>query len=195
MGRPDLVWLAFLAYAFCVLLSVSVGMHTEAQRIGWKGPQRSSMGWWREELDRHIDYAARRVSPSLTAQKPPRFPIKHPALILGAGVNIPLLFELYGGGRNNAVFLAALLATPAVMYMNVKTLGPTLLRLLLLSKLETEVGYRFQNADYEQIQELRRGFFLARWLMKDYKPPRPRGDAEISAAPFRKEVQNRKRRR
>jgi hypothetical protein len=87
------------------------------------------------------------------------------------GVNIPLLFQIYGGGRNNAIFLAVPLMTVTFTYINLKIFGPGLTRIFLLRKIEKEQGYRFQNADYEKIQELRRGFFLSRWLMKDYRPP------------------------
>ena len=192
-GRSDLKFLAFLMHMFCVLLSVLGGMYQEARCLGWRPGV--AVGWWREELNQHVDYDRQLVSPSLTKQPSSRFDSAKPYLILGLGLNIPLLFALYGGGRANAAYLAAPLGTMAAIYLNVRYLGPPLLRLLLLRKLEKEVGYRFQNADYEQIQELRRSFFLARWLMKDYRPPMPCVDAESSVTPSRQEAKKRKRRR
>jgi hypothetical protein len=54
-------------------------------------------------------------------------------------------------------------------YMNVKVVGPKIACLYLLRKYEKQTGRRFVNADYEKIQDLRRRFFLSRWLMKDYR--------------------------
>jgi hypothetical protein len=170
-NHVELRWLAFFTNAVCIVLSLLVGAVREAKALGgWRGNPTSV---WRERIERYIDYSKRQVSPSLTGDKANYKEIKHPYIIIGVGVaNIPLLFELYGGGRANAIFLAAPLSMLAFSYLNLKTLGPAFARLLLLRRIEKEVGYRFQNADYEQIQELRRGFFLSRWLMKDYRPPK-----------------------
>ncbi|HPL97966.1 MAG: hypothetical protein WAP08_08505 [Smithellaceae bacterium] len=167
-GRPDVRWFAFNTNAFCMLLTIAMGMLLEARALGLlEGRNR-----WREEIDKYIDYSKSQVQPELTT-KPHAVSIKDTFWIAAVGItNIPLLFELYGGGRANAIFLAAPLSIITFSYLNIKTFGPALVRILLLRKIEKEVGYRFQNADYEQIQELRRGFFLSRWLMKDYRPPK-----------------------
>jgi hypothetical protein len=54
-------------------------------------------------------------------------------------------------------------------YINIKTSGPQLAILYVLLKHEIKTKRRFVNADYEEIQNLRRTFFLSRWLMKDYQ--------------------------
>lgn len=64
--------------------------------------------------------------------------------------------------------------------LNLKQFGPAFLRLLLVRRLEKEAGRPFVNADYEQIQELRRTFFLSRWLMRDYVEKKE--SASISSA-------------
>ena len=193
-GRPELHWIAVAANTLCVSLALLSGMYLDARRMGWRRARIT--GGWRAEIEKHIDYTAHQVFTSLTAQKPPRYKFKHPFWIVAiGGANIPLLFELYGGGRPNAILFAAPLVTVTVIYTNVATFGPTLLRILLLRRLEKEVGYRFQNADYEQIQELRRGFFLAKWLMKDYRPPqsRPVGDTPTAKVPRKEQKRNHRR--
>ncbi|MDY0096681.1 MAG: hypothetical protein RBT80_28610 [Candidatus Vecturithrix sp.] len=166
--RSDLRILALSVNVLFLACALLAGMYFEAKGLNFFG----GANHWREEIDKYINYPKHEVSPSLTGDTANYREIKHPYILLGIGIaNVPLLFELYGGGKVNAIFLAAPGMTLILSYLNFRTIGPALTRLLLLRRIEKEVGYRFQNADYEQIQELRRGFFLARWLMKDYRPP------------------------
>ncbi|WP_207005619.1 hypothetical protein [Trinickia mobilis] len=84
--------------------------------------------------------------------------------------NIPLLFKIYTGSRNNMVFFLMPLMIGVSAYINVKSVGPHLAYLYMLRKYEKKTGRCFMNADYEEFQKLRRTFFLSRWLMKDYRP-------------------------
>jgi len=165
-GRPDLRWFAFNTNALCMVLAFMIGMLVEARRLGVLTKEDG----WRREIEKCLNYSKRTVMPAST-ENPGKINYNDAIWIgvIGA-VNIPLLFQIYGGGRDNAIFLAAPLGIIAASYLNLKTIGPALLRILLLRKIEKEQGFRFQNADYEKIQELRRGFFLAHWLMKDYRP-------------------------
>lgn len=166
-GRPDLRWFAFSTNAACVILALLIGILQEAARLGLlKGENR-----WRENIGKYLDFSKRLVDPALTTKADRPTSMDAISITAGIGVNIPLLFQIYGGGRDNAIFLAAPLLTLTFFYLNYKTFGPGLTRIFLLRKIEKEQGYRFQNADYEKIQELRRGFFLSRWLMKDYQLP------------------------
>jgi hypothetical protein len=166
-GSSDLRWFAFNTNVGCVVLSLLIGMLLEARRLGLlKSEYR-----WREEIGKHLNLLKRQVSPTLTTKPSKMNSADIIWLTAGIGVNIPLLFQLYGGGRDYAVFFAAPLLTLTLFYINLKIFGPGFVRIYLLRKIEKENGYRFQNADYEQIQELRRSFFLARWLMKDYRLP------------------------
>jgi len=167
-GRPDLRWLAFGTNAVCLTLSLLSCIYWEAKAVRFWG----GTGSWREEIDKYIDYSYHLINPLLTDSYKPKVTFKHPIIIAMVGTaNIPLLFEIYGGSKANAIFFVAPLGMAVFPFVNFKIVGPALTRLLLLRKIEKEVGYRFQNADYEQIQEMRRGFFLAKWLMKDYRPP------------------------
>lgn len=174
-GSSDLRYFAFNTNLACVVLSLLIGLLLEARRLGLLKRENR----WREEIGKHLNFLKRHVCPTLTTKPSNTNSADRIWLIAGIGVNIPLLFQLYGGGRDYAVFFAAPLLTLTLFYINLKIFGPGFVRLFLLRKIEKEQGYRFQNADYEQIQELRRGFFLARWLMKDYRPP-------ISATVFAK---------
>jgi hypothetical protein len=166
-GRIDLRWFSFNTNVVCLLLALFIGMFLEAKRLGLFNREDR----WRGEIEKHLDYSKRTVMPASTTN-PSKMSYKD-AIWIGAigAVNIPLFFQIYGGGRDNAIFLVAPLAILASSYMNFKTFGPGLTRIFLLRKIEKEQGYRFQNADYAKIQELRRGFILSRWLMKDYRPP------------------------
>ncbi len=184
-GIPELRWFAFNTNMACVILTLLIGMYLESVRLEvWRKTNR-----WREQIEKYIDYTKHQVNPALTT-KPHKTNYRDMLwLVLPLTANIPLIFELYGGGKVNAVFFAAPLGIVTFSYFNLRTFGPALTRLLLLRKIEKEVGYRFQNADYEQIQEMRRGFFLAKWLMKDDRPPIT---ADTQAPPEFKKKQKRK---
>jgi hypothetical protein len=169
-GRAHLGWMAVYTNSFVLLFTLLGGMVREAKALDLWGGNKPNL--WKEELAKYLDYSNHLVSPLLTTDSPLTARSKvitSPMWIVSVGsANIPLLFELYAGGRINAVFLAAPVLTGVLAYLNLKTLGPGLVRLLLLRKLEKSIGRKFINADLEQIQQLRRGFFLARWLMKNF---------------------------
>lgn len=187
-GRPDLRWFAFNANAVCIALTFVASIILTARDMGvWDGTNN-----WRQKIEKYIDYSKRQVSPKLTSDTVNYKKVKYPYLIIGAGIgSIPLLFQIYTGNRQNAIFLAPL-STLAVSYMSLKTFGPAHVRIYLLRKIEKEQGYRFQNADYEKIQELRRGFFLAKWLMKDYRPPQIQACSENNGLSKRQKNKKRK---
>jgi len=166
-GRPDLRWFAFSTNLAGMTFTLLIGILREAGRLGLLyGKNR-----WREEIGKYLDFSKRLVDPALTTKVDSPTSMSTISMAAALGVNIPLLFQIYGGGRDNAIFLAVPLMALTYSYINCKTFGPGITRIFLLRKIEKEQGYRFQNADYEKIQELRRSFFMARWLMKDYQPP------------------------
>lgn len=168
-GKADLRWHAFLANGLLVTLSIVGGMYREARRLEYWKKEDPSL--WKIKLGKYVDYAAHRIVPSkendLRAEGD-KWTRYGPIIAMAGQANMVLLFELYGGGRNNAVFIGVPLLAGVLTYLNLKQFGPAFMRLLLVRKLEKEAGRPFVNADYEQIQELRRTFFLSRWLMKDY---------------------------
>jgi hypothetical protein len=185
-GRPDLKWFAFYSFALSMVITLIGGMYNEAKAL--KLSRTDQLDEWKEKLKKHIDFSNRLVRPSLTVD-----PLSltegqgaSSSMWIGAAlsVNIPLLFEIYGDGRYNAIFFVIPLMMGTFAYLHITLIGPGLMRLLLLRKLEKSVGYRFINADLEQIQELRRTFFLSRWLMKDYvKPPTAASAVQANLTP------------
>jgi len=178
-GHPNLCWIAFYTNSLIILLSLLAGAVREARKFElWGdvgGTDKSDR--WKLELEKYIDYTKHQVHPAVIDASPSskkKSSLKSSFWIVAiGGANIPLLFDIYGGGRNNVMFFAAPLMTAVFVYINIKSFGPGGLRLWLLRKLEKAAGCRFINADYEQIQALRRTFFLSRWLMKDYAAPQP----------------------
>ncbi len=173
LGRSDLGWLAFGSSVFCLVLTLFGGMHREAKALHLFDKTKSE--YWKDALKKHFEFEQYIVKPSLTSQmrdiKDGEMQTTYVWIVASASVNIPLLFEIHGGGKYNAIFLVLLIMLGTFMYVNIKNLGPGLLRLVVLRKLEKSLGYHFINADLEQIQELRRTFYLSRWLMKDYVKP------------------------
>ncbi|MEQ1935778.1 MAG: hypothetical protein ABL962_18125 [Fimbriimonadaceae bacterium] len=170
-GRSDLRWLALVTTVVCLLVPLLAGMYLEAKNLGWHIGEDTLV--WKSHIEKYIDRSTHEVRTSLTTADFAHSGMGSIVIIAGVvSANIPLLFELFGGGRANAVYFAAPLLLGTFAYVNFTNFGPGFVRLLLLRKLEKAVGRRFVNADLVQIQDLRRSFFLSRWLMKDYAPPR-----------------------
>jgi hypothetical protein len=173
-GFYELRWFAFFTNFLGLSITLFAGIYYEVKSLGVfdvAQPKR-----WQKEIEKYIDYPSRKVLPALTngqgLSQPKSNYFTSPYAFLAMGISgIPLFFELYVGGKANAIFFAAPVMTTVLIYQNFKKFGPGLVRIHLLRKLEKSVGYRFINADLEQIQELRRTFFLSRWLMKDYVKP------------------------
>lgn len=161
--------MAFGVNTFCIAASVLGGMYREALRLELR--KKGSPPPWKAKLAEYVDYSKHRIIPNKTNSirtDGDSWTRYGPLIIMAGPANFSLFFEYFGGGRNNGIFLVAPLLAGVFSYLNLKKFGPAFLRLLLVRSLEKEAGRPFVNADYEQIQELRRTFFLSRWLMKDY---------------------------
>lgn len=170
--RPESRWVAFFSNALCMALSFGGGMWRGWRALGGRGS--AAPRDWRERIGTHIDLTRLIVRPTLTNDATEGAISLSSSVWLAAvgAANVPLLFELYGGGRANAIFLVMPLLMGVLAYVNVKTLGPAFVRLNLLRKIEHAEGRKFQNADLAQIQDFRRGLTLSRWLMKGYSVPK-----------------------
>jgi hypothetical protein len=162
--RLDMKWLLVVTNCLFILATLATGAYREAKALGVL--DKNSASGWRVKLGKYIDQKKYTIQPQLDAKAAQGG--NGSMLIMFLSVNIPLLFELYSGSRNNAIFLAVPLFLGVFTYLNLRKFGPSIVHLYLLRKLEKESGRRFINADFEKIQELRRTFFLSRWLMKDY---------------------------
>lgn len=179
-GRPDLKWFAVLANSLSMTITLVGGIYLEARRL--KLCNTSASSFWRDKLGEYIHNPSHKLQPeSILSVESDNNRMKFSIPIIAVGsTNIPLLFELIVGGRMNAIFFAMPLLACTFAYINIKGFGPSMLRMILLRRLEKSVGYRFINSDLEQIQELRRTFFLSRWLMKDYVNPTSKAAANVA---------------
>lgn len=169
MGRASLVWLAVGANSLILLITLLGGMWREAQSLDFFGVPSDR---WKKKLAKYLDYSRCQVSPLLSTDFPlmTKGQVVRSPLWLAAvgGANLPILFEVFAEGRVSSVFWVAPLMAGLLAYLNLISLGPGLCRILLLRRLEDSLGRRFINAHLVQIQELRRGFLMARWMMKDF---------------------------
>jgi hypothetical protein len=170
LGQSEMIWTVFLTFAGIILIFLLIGIYSGAKTLGW--PQLDQKDIWNSNFNKIISYSTHKITPGKiqTSVNLEGWPTCSFALV-GMGMNIPLLFELFSGDRFNAIFLVIPLLTAIWGYLNIFLIGPSFAKIASLRKLEKSLGYRFINADYEQIQELRRTFFLSRWLMKDYVKP------------------------
>ena len=191
-GHPEMRWMAFWVHVCLLTMALLAGLAIEAKRLGFASG--SSDQAWRTKLATYIDASRNEISPSILDDVFAGEKIygTDTAVLIGVvgSANIVLMFRTFGGGVNNAVYLAAPLATLTFGYMSLKYFGPIILRLWLARRLEKEQGRPFVNADFEQIQALRRTFILSRWLMTDYE-----GEAASADKSRKMTYQARKKRR
>ena len=170
-GAPQLRILAVITAAITLLISIAFGMQREARKMKWW--KTDTIAYAKDKFAKQIDYTHQTFK-ALPLEKIDGNSIwkTYGFMIVCVGItNVPLMFQLFTGDRNNVIFLALPLLLSVFVYLNVKTVGRVLFNLILLRRLEASLGYRFINADYEEIQDLRRTFLLSRWLMKDYIKP------------------------
>src|SRR5579863_312008 len=160
-------FLILFLYLSSIVLPLAFGVSSYIGKL--KAPSKSDREWM-SKLKRCVDFDKYVIEPR-------KFQIPQKTNGLSAAIwstgamvtNVPILFQLYTGSRYNAIFLAMPLIIGGFAFLSVKMLGPQIACLWLLRKYEKQTGRCFVNADYEKIQELRRTFFLSRWLMKDYR--------------------------
>ena len=150
-------WALLLIYQAAIAASAAVGFYFGISKINANGGI--------ENLRKFVD-----AKKFLIKCESPEMKISTPriALISAISVNIPLIFYIFTGARENAIFLAAPLFPIAVGWLNIQTFGPQLACLYLLRMHEIKAGRHFVYENHEELQDLRRTFFLSRWLMKDY---------------------------
>jgi len=161
--------IVLIIYELSILLPLWFGAKRRFSGLGYYQAVRT--GEWKKKFKGAVDFDRYIVMPDRSAAlSPERSPLASVWMWAPVTVNVPLLFQIYTGSKNNAIFLAVPLLVGAFAYLSLKVLGPKIANLYVLRQYEKQTSRRFVNADYEKIQELRRTFFLSRWLMKDYRP-------------------------
>ena len=168
---PELRPLAVPTAALTLAISIYFGMQREARNLKWWGMH--TVAHAKEKFAKQINFTDRTFKALPLEKIDDNSAWKTHGFMIAciSTTNIPLIFQIFTGDRNSVIFFALPLLLGTIVYLNVKTFGRVLFNLILLRRLENSLGYRFINADYEQIQDLRRTFFLSRWLMKDYIKP------------------------
>ena len=192
-GYPNLRWPLLFFVSGGGVVSLAYGVLNSARAVRYF-EEDTGTRFWRKEIDKYVNVKNRTIDPHavLGASYAKNEDTKIARSIVYAGIGIvPALFLLFTGRRDNVIYLGAAALLVGAVLVNVRIVGPMIFRLYLIRKIEREQGYRFANADYEQIQELRRHFRFARWLMKDYRPPQPLPDPEPEPDPFAPKVRSR----
>lgn len=182
-GMDQYRWQAFIFVESIYFISLWTAMFIELKKCtqGKKGV--AGQENWRSEIEKYVDYKNNCIDPYVStpdrAKNGASF-LQNGMVLSSIGVtSIPLAFEMYGGGRANAIYLVAPVCVGLWVYINMTTFGSGLMRVLLVRRLEKLRGFRFFNAELQKIQVLRRTFFLSRFLMLDYYPVPPRIDIPV----------------
>ncbi|MDF0605871.1 hypothetical protein HZU77_009415 [Neisseriaceae bacterium TC5R-5] len=169
-NQTTMKWPIIFVYVSTIVFSLLVGAWQKIKKLRLFSIV--EIEYWKNNFSNFVDFEKHIMNPD-------PFKEKHNigktfiTLIITAAMtaNIPLLFYIYTGSRNSVILLLVPLFAGVFAYINLKKFGPWIICLYLLHRYELQTGRSFVNADYEKIQELRRTFFLSRWLMKDYQKP------------------------
>lgn len=108
-----------------------------------------------------VDLQRHRVLP-LPSPPPPRAATV--AALTALVLNVPLLLQLGGWEANDVVWFAMPALAATVTMVLASGFGPALARALALLEVERRVGRPLVTSRLEELQALRRGFWLSRWL-------------------------------
>jgi hypothetical protein len=157
----------FFIYFLFIAIPFVFGILNHLVKLKFFGKNSSD---WMNAMKEVVDFEKYIIYPSKFTQQSSATNLSAAVWSASAmAANIPLLFQFFTGDRNNVIFFVIPIFIGVFAYLNVKTFGPQIASLYLLRRYEKQTHRHFINADYEKIQELRRTFFLSRWLMKDYR--------------------------
>jgi hypothetical protein len=150
--------LALLGGIFTVAIPLLGSAWIERARLERQG----SKGAW---VQQHVDAKAGRMRADalLSNSPPPRQGLLW--LVVGAAVNVPWVFRTQGITDAQMLPWALALFAAAVVWVAAAYMGPRLGRAVLLLRLERATKQRLVHEHFEDIQQLRRDFWLSRWLM------------------------------
>jgi hypothetical protein len=153
--RPDLQGLALGIAALLAFGGLASGYWSERRQLV------APPGEVPKALQALIDLQRHRLLPMPAPRQPAMGTI---AFFAALGLNAPLLMQLGGWGTNDVVWLAMPLLGGAVTYVLATGFGPALARALAVLAIERRAGQPFRTSRLEELQALRRTFWLSRWL-------------------------------
>jgi len=159
-GIPELAALAIVSISGSMLLAVAWALWSQLRRLvraGSDGP------WVRD----HVDADAGRIRADTLVHTPGDAAFRKPWLAVAFGVNLPLIYQSWGITNNQVmpVILVAMLA--GSVWFCASVIGPMAGKAMYLRQLERRSGRRLFHEGYDDLQALRRGFWLSRLLMVD----------------------------
>lgn len=95
----------------------------------------------------------------------------HPAGVAALGCNLPLIYHAWGVSDQQVMPVLLLVMVLTSVWVCVRHIGPTAGKALFLLGWERRAGKTLVHEGWEDLQALRRSFWLSRWLMA--KEPSP----------------------
>ena len=136
----------------------------------WRSLQQQGLdGPW---VGEHVDPVSSRLRAdalmsSNGGQKP-----WHPVWVAALACNIPLLYHSWGVSDTQAMPVILLVLLLTAIWLCARHLGPAAGKALFLLAWERRAGRTLVHENWEDLQALRRSFWLSRWLMvKEPLPP------------------------
>ena len=162
--RPDLQPLALGLAALMFVGGMATGFVAERRRLRVIDPATGLPA----PLVPLLDLKRHRVLP-LPSPPPPRAATV--AALTAVALNVPLLLQIGGWQANDVVWLAMPALAATVTTMLASGFGPALARALALLDIERRAGRPLVTSRLEELQAMRRGFWLSRWLSRANDTP------------------------
>ena len=162
--RPDLQPLALGLAALMFVGGMATGFVAERRRLRVIDPTTGLPA----PLVPLLDLKRHRLLP-LPSPPPPRAATV--AALTAVALNVPLLLQVSGWQANDVVWLAMPALAATVTTMLASGFGPALARALALLDIERRVGRPLVTSRLEELQAMRRGFRLSRWLSRANDTP------------------------
>jgi hypothetical protein len=131
------------------------------QREGLDGP------WIRE----HVDAVSGRLRADALRPGRGNEASWHPILVAALAANIPLLYHTWGISDLQVMPVLLLVMFLTSVWVCVKQIGPAAGKALFLRDWERREGRTLVHENWDDLQTLRRSFWLSRWLMVKEPPP------------------------
>lgn len=155
--RADLQPLALTLAAFMWMAGMGIGFVAERRRLrvidastGLPAP-----------LVPILDLKRHRVVP---LPSPPPARTRTVAMVTAIFLNLPLLLQLGGWQANDVLWLVMPALAATVTMLLASGFGPGLARAIALLDVERRVGRPLVTSRLEELQAVRQGFWLSRWL-------------------------------
>ncbi|OWQ45474.1 hypothetical protein CDL60_19735 [Roseateles noduli] len=155
--RPDLQTLAVGIAWLLTIGGLASGYWSEHRHLA------ASPGQIPKPLEPLLDLPRHRVRPMPSPRQPT---IGRIAFLAALALNAPLLLQMGGWQANDVVWLAMPLLGGAVTYLLATGFGPALARAIAVRDIEKRIGQPFCTSRLEELQTLRRTFWLSRWLAR-----------------------------